>query len=49
LSKCCKFIYWANATRGSRLYGLKQWHRRTGGLWNPSLAERDLLFGAILG
>jgi hypothetical protein len=34
-----------------RLDGMKQWHKRTGGLWNPSLGEskRDVLFAAILG
>ncbi len=49
LAACCKYIYWCQSTTGFRYVGLKQWHRRTGGLWNPSLSERDAIFSAILG
>ena len=49
LAKCCKYIYWSQTKEGFRYVGLKQWYRRTGGLWNPSLDERDSLFAAIFG
>jgi len=56
LAKCCKFVYWATPLPEGvseryydyRISGMKIWHRRTGGLWNPSLESDDLL-GSILG
>jgi len=49
LSKSCKFIYWAGDSTDYRMDGLKLWHKRTGGLWNPSLSEKESLFSSIFG
>lgn len=43
-----KFIYWVGEPTEYRLSGLKLWHKRTGGLWNPSL-EGDGVFDSIFG
>lgn len=51
----CKFIFWANDLDNKDLYYrfrlncMKQYYKRTNGLWNPSLVEKDLLFDSILG
>jgi hypothetical protein len=56
LAKCCKFVYWSTPLPEGvleryydyRLSGMRVWHRRTDGLWNPSL-ESDSLLGSVLG
>lgn len=48
LAGCCKFIYWSYNPTEYRQDGLKLWHNRTGGLWNPSL-EGDVIFDTIFG
>lgn len=58
LCKSCKFIFWMSDYETIdlfepelyykfRIQGMKQYQRRTGGLWNPSLAQEDLLFSAV--
>lgn len=60
LCKFCKFIYWTSEWNkidlidpdlyyNFRIQGMKIYHKRTGGLWNPSLAQEDLLFSSISG
>ena len=43
LVKCCDFLYWVQNPTEYRMVGLKQWHERTGGLWNPSLESDSFL------
>jgi len=59
LRKSCKFVYWTSPFNANialpkpedyylnRLSGMKWYHKKTGGLWNPSL-ESDSLLSSIL-
>lgn len=49
LAKCCNFIYWEKSPTEYRLSGMKQWHKRTGGLCNPLLSDMKTVFFAIFG
>lgn len=57
LCKSCNFIFWTSEYNliESELYykfrldGMKQYQKRTGGLWNPSLTQENFIFSSISG
>ena len=60
LCKCCQTVFWSSdygkidlpepeLYYRFRIRGMKEYQKRTNGLWNPSLTQRDLLFSSIGG